>query len=74
MHELELPKLTSACLQNILWVLVVNSLTHTFSCLSLIFLSIDGSSNAFRATNTSSSIILFISFNFSFVHSSALEL
>ena len=74
MHELVLPELISACLQNILWVSVVVNLTQMLSCLSPIFLSTNGSSSAFRADKTSSSVILFNSFSFSSVHSSAFEL
>ena len=74
MYELMLPKLTSMCLQNVLWVFVIVNLTWTFSCLSPIFLSTDGSSSALKANKTSSSVILFNSFSFSFVHSSTLEL
>ena len=74
MYELILPESISVCLQNILWVSVVVNLTQILSCLSPIFLSIDGSSSAFRAAKTSLSVISFNSFSFSFVYSSTLEL
>ena len=74
MQELELPELTKAYLQNILWVSVIDSLTQMFSCLSSIFLSIKNSSYTLKAIKTLSSVIPFNSSNSSLVHSSALEL
>ena len=73
-YKLVLPESISAYLQNVLWVSVVVNLTQMLSCLSSIFLSTNGSSSAFRANKTLSSVILFNSFSFSSVHSSALEL
>ena len=44
-----------------------------FNCLSPIFLSIEGSSSALRAIRTSSSVISFNFFSFSFVYSPSLK-